>query len=45
MKILFLISEFSGLKNSIKYSKWDPTGAPTIYRLIEEVDKREDLND
>ena len=45
MKILFLISEFSGLKKSIKNSVWDPTGAPTIYRLIEELDKRSYIKD
>lgn len=45
MKILFLISEFSGLKKSIKNSIWDPTGAPTIYRLIEELDKRSYIKD
>lgn len=45
MKILFLISEFSGLKKSIKKSIWDPTGAPTIYRLIEELDKRSYIKD
>ena len=39
MKILFHLNLYSGLKASILNQKWDPKGVPTIYNLIESLDK------
>ena len=38
MKILYICRVFSGLANSIKEKKWQPSGVPTIYKLIEKID-------
>ncbi|MBT5399057.1 glycosyltransferase family 4 protein [bacterium] len=42
MKILYSTRLFSGLESSFINKKWSPTGVPTIYKLIEELDKRHD---
>ena len=39
MKILYAVSLFSGLENSVNNLVWEPTGAPTIYKMIEALDK------
>ena len=39
MKILYATRLFSGLERSFIDKKWDPIGVPTIYKLIEELDK------
>lgn len=39
MKILYVTRLFSGLKDSIKNKKWEPTGVPTIYHMIEALDR------
>ena len=39
MRLLFLLSEFSGLEMIVKNKVWKPTGVPTIYRIIENVNK------
>ncbi len=39
MRVLFLLSEFSGLEMIVKKKVWKPTGVPTIYRVIENVNK------
>ena len=39
MKIFYLCRVFSGLKKSIVDKKWSPSGVPTIYKLIERLDK------
>ena len=38
MKILYICRVFSGLANSIREKKWQPSGVPTIYKLIEKID-------
>lgn len=38
MKVLYAVSLFSGLKSSIENGRWQPSGAPTIYRMIEALD-------
>ena len=38
MKILYCVSLFSGLSASVQKRKWEPAGAPTIYRMIEALD-------
>ena len=43
MKIMFYLNLYSGLKSSILDQKWDPMGVPTIYNLIERLDR--DLHD
>jgi glycosyltransferase involved in cell wall biosynthesis len=35
MKILIAVRLFSGLRKSIETGNWVPTGAPTIYKLLE----------
>lgn len=42
MKVLYLTRLFSGLESSFINKKWNPTGVPTIYKLIEELDKKHD---
>ena len=39
MKIFYLCRIFNGLVSSIKSEKWQPTGVPTIYKMIEKLDK------
>ena len=43
MKILFVLRLYSGLEKSIKYNSWSPTGIPTIYKLLEKIDKKHDV--
>ena len=38
MRILYIARLFSGLEQSVIKGKWEPSGAPTIYRLIERLD-------
>jgi glycosyltransferase involved in cell wall biosynthesis len=42
MKILYATRLFSSLEKSFSSKKWDPSGVPTIYRVIEEIDKNHD---
>ena len=39
MKILYIARIFSGLESSFINKKWNPTGVPTIYKIIEALDK------
>lgn len=39
MKILYAVRLFSGLETSFLEREWKPTGAPTIYKIIEALDK------
>ena len=39
MKILYATRLFSGLEKSFLEKKWNPIGVPTIYKVIEELDK------
>ena len=39
IKILYLCRLFDGLETSIKNKKWIPSGVPTIYKIIEGIDK------
>ena len=34
MKIMFVVSLFSGLESSVSKARWKPSGVPTIYKLI-----------
>jgi len=43
MKILYAVRLFSGLEQSFHDRVWNPTGVPTIYRIIEEFDKRYEM--
>ncbi len=40
MKIFYLARLFSGLESSFITQHWSPTGVPTIYRVIERIDKK-----
>ena len=40
MKILYVTRLFSGLEDSFLAQTWNPSGVPTIYRIIEEIDRR-----
>jgi glycosyltransferase involved in cell wall biosynthesis len=42
MKVLYATRLFSGLESSLISKKWSPTGVPTIYKIIEELDLKED---
>jgi glycosyltransferase involved in cell wall biosynthesis len=39
MKVLYAVRMFSGLQSSIKAGRWQPTGVPTIYKMIEALDR------
>lgn len=39
MKILYVTRLFSGLQSSLASGIWQPTGVPTIYRIIEALDR------
>ncbi|OUU13556.1 MAG: hypothetical protein CBB97_26000 [Candidatus Endolissoclinum sp. TMED37] len=43
MKIFFVTRLFTGFENSLKQSNWSPEGLPTIYKLIDELDKKNTL--
>ena len=40
MKILYATRLFSGLETSFESGIWAPTGVPTIYKIIDELDKK-----
>jgi glycosyltransferase involved in cell wall biosynthesis len=40
MKVLYATRLFSGLETSFINKVWAPTGVPTIYKIIEELDKK-----
>ncbi len=40
MKVFYLARLFSGLESSFMNEQWSPTGVPTIYRVIEKIDKK-----
>ena len=44
MKVLYCTRIFSGLEKSLVEKKWKPTGVPTIYKLLEKLEKNSDLN-
>jgi len=39
MKVLYLCRLFSGFETSLVNKEWNPTGVPTIYKMIEAFDK------
>ena len=39
MKILYCVRLFSGLQRSVDTGQWQPTGVPTIYRMMERLDR------
>jgi glycosyltransferase involved in cell wall biosynthesis len=43
MKIFYISKLFSGLEQSVLSNKWKPTGVPTIYKIIEKLDKNYDV--
>src|SRR6056300_231587 len=43
MKILFALRLYSGLENSIINKKLQPSGIPTLYTLLESVDKKHNI--
>jgi glycosyltransferase involved in cell wall biosynthesis len=38
MKILLVLRLYSGFESSVHSGKWEPSGVPTIYKLIESLD-------
>lgn len=40
MRVLYVARLFSGLESSLARGEWAPTGVPTIYKLIERLDKQ-----
>jgi len=43
MKVLYAIRLFSGLDSTVMTKRWEPTGVPTIHKVIDALDKRADL--
>jgi glycosyltransferase involved in cell wall biosynthesis len=43
MRIFYLARLFSGLESSFLDKHWSPTGVPTIYRVIERLDKKHNI--
>ena len=43
MKILFALRLYSGLESSIIQKKWAPDGIPTIYKLLESMEKKHEV--
>jgi glycosyltransferase involved in cell wall biosynthesis len=43
MRVLYVCRLFTGLENSIIKNEWGPTGVPTIYKILEELNKESDL--
>ena len=43
MKILFALRLYSGLENSVIKERWQPSGIPTIYKLLEKLDEKHDI--
>lgn len=43
MKVLYIARLFSGLETSMVAGRWQPTGVPTIYKMIEALDANADL--
>ena len=41
MRILYVSRLFSGLAEGIRARRWDPRGVPTVYRLLEALDRSE----
>lgn len=41
MKIFYVSRLFSGLAEGIRNRRWDPRGVPTVYRLLEALDRSE----
>ncbi len=41
VRILYICRIFSGLEQSLNGDRWQPTGAPTIYKIIEGLDASE----
>ena len=39
MRVLYVVRLFSGLEESLRNRVWRPTGVPTIYRIIEALDR------
>jgi len=45
MKVLYISRLFTGLEQSVIDQKWNPTGVPTIFRLLENLEKEcDELN-
>jgi glycosyltransferase involved in cell wall biosynthesis len=43
MRILYAVRLFSGLQRSLETGRWQPTGVPTIYKMIEALDRGPDV--
>jgi len=43
MKVLFALRLYSGLESSVIQKKWTPTGIPTIYKLLEGMEKKHEV--
>jgi glycosyltransferase involved in cell wall biosynthesis len=39
VRVLYVCRVFSGFETSLETGRWTPTGAPTIYRVIEALDR------
>ncbi len=44
INVLYVCRLFNGLETSVKYKVWSPTGVPTIYRMINALDKSPKYN-
>ena len=41
MRLLYVVRLFSGLEDGLCEGVWRPRGVPTIYRMIEALDRSE----
>ncbi len=39
MRVLYICRLFTGLERSLHQRRWDPTGVPTIYRMMQKLDQ------
>ena len=44
LKILFILRCYSGFEKSLIRKEWSPSGAPTIVKLLEHVQKNKECN-
>jgi glycosyltransferase involved in cell wall biosynthesis len=43
MRVFYCTRLFSGLEASVRSGVWSPTGVPTIYKMIERLDREDDV--
>lgn len=44
MRVLYVCRLFTGLEHSLHTRQWEPTGVPTIYRMMETLDRQANVS-